>query len=220
MIVVAAGVNGAGKSTIIGRYIKSTGGAYYNPDERTRALVKAGLRQDQANGRSWQEGFEALKHAIDTASAFTFETTLGGQQITSELLRALALEREVTIHYVGLEGVDLYLKRVAARVRRGGHDIPEAKIRQRMTSSRANLLKFIGTQANIRAWDNSEEDPDGRPLPVEVLRMQNRRLLFPDTGEALQSSPGWARALIKKALDVCTLPDALKELSHPPPRTT
>ena len=220
VIVVAAGVNGAGKSKIIGRYIEKSGGAYYNPDQRTRALIKAGLREDDANGRSWQEGFDALKQAIDDTTSFTFETTLGGKSITAELFRALALGRDVTIYYVGLKDVDLHLQRVAARVKRGGHDIAEKKIRERITTSRENLLNFIGTQASIRVWDNSEEDPNGEPLPVEVLRIQNNRLLYPDSAKALRSVPDWAKALVKRAMDVCELPAALKKPGRPMRRNT
>jgi predicted ABC-type ATPase len=83
-IIVAAGVNGAGKSTIIGHYIESAGGDYYNPDERTRALVAAGLSRDDANARSWHEGHDALKRAIDTGTTFIFETTLGGKSVAAE----------------------------------------------------------------------------------------------------------------------------------------
>lgn len=211
MIIVAAGVNGAGKSTIIGKYIESAGGAYYNPDARTRALIEGGLSEEQANARSWQEGYDALRQAIDANASFIFETTLGGRSIAAELFRALALGRDLTIHYVGLADVDLHIRRVAARVRRGGHDIPEQKIRERFTTSRENLLSFIGTNASIRAWDNSEEDTDGRPRPVEVMRIQANRLLYPGTVRALAATPGWAKALVRRALDVCEEPAALKQ---------
>src|SRR5690606_18626324 len=137
------------------------GGDYYNPDERTRAYIKAGLDPDDANSRAWQDGFDALKRAIDANASFTFETTLGGKSIVVELFRALALGRRLTIYYVGLESVDLHIRRVAARVRCGGHDIPAAKIRERFAHSRDNLLGFIGTRASIRAWDNSDEDESG-----------------------------------------------------------
>jgi predicted ABC-type ATPase len=209
-IIVAAGVNGAGKSTIIGQYARQNGAPYFNPDERTHALVAAGLEPAQANARSWQEGFAALRQAIDHNTAFIFETTLGGHSMVAELLRALARGRPVTIYYVGLEGVDLHLRRVAARVKRGGHDIPEDKIRERYRSSRENLMQFIGTRASLRVWDNSREDPAGLPNPVDVLTIEDGRLLYPHTARALMATPAWARPLVQRALEVCKLPAALK----------
>jgi predicted ABC-type ATPase len=216
-IFVAAGVNGAGKSSIIGRYAQQNGAPYFNPDEHTRALVAAGLDPAQANARSWHEGFSALRHAIDHNLAFTFETTLGGHSMVAELLRALARGRPVTIYYVGLQGVDLHLRRVAARVKRGGHDIPEDKIRERYLSSRENLLRFIGTKASLRVWDNSQEDPAGLPNPVDVLSIEDNRLLYPHTVRALKETPAWAQPLVQRALEVCTLPAALKRATAQAP---
>lgn len=213
-IIVAAGVNGAGKSTIIGRYIESIGGDYYDPDERTRALVAAGLSRDDANARSWHEGYDALKRAIDAGSTFIFETTLGGKSVAAELFRALARGRRLTIYYVGLVSVELHLRRVAARVARGGHDIPEAKIRERFTSSRENLLGFIGTQADIRVWDNSDDDDKGLPRPVDVLCIERNRLKYPDTPEALETTPAWAKPLLTRALELCDLPAAFRKTSR------
>ena len=212
-IIVAAGVNGAGKSTIIGQYAKNSGAAYFNPDERTRDYVKAGLDEVTANARSWQEGFDALKRAIDNNTSYTFETTLGGKSIMTELFRALARNRPVTIYFVGLNSVELHLRRVAARVKRGGHDIPREKIQERFVSSRENLLGFIGTQASLRVWDNSEEDPGGRPMPVDVLIIESNQLLYPDTVKALKATPTWAKPLVQRALEVCKVPAALKRAS-------
>lgn len=210
-ITVAAGVNGAGKSTILGRYIERSGGAYYNPDERTRALVASGMDAASANARSWQEGFDALRAAVDAGAHFSFETTLGGHSIIGELFRALALDRPVAVHYVGLSDVELHIRRVAARVARGGHDIPEARIRERFVASRENLLRLIGTKAAIRVWDNSEEDADGLPRPVEVLRIGDNQLLYPVTPTQLAATPGWAKAFVLRSIDVCALPAGLKK---------
>lgn len=200
-IIVAAGTNGAGKSSIVGPLIRSLGGAYYNPDEQARSFMAIGLGTEQANARAWGLGYEGLQRAIDQNLNFAFETTLGGASITMELLRALALERRVLIFYVGLASVDLHIQRVAERVARGGHDIPERKIRERYDNSRTNLLKFIGTRAEIRAWDNSHQSADGSPAPREVFRVQNREMLIPKGGE-LSATVAWAQPLVAKALSI------------------
>lgn len=200
-IVVAAGTNGAGKSTIVGPLIRASGGAYYNPDEQTQGLMGIGLSLEQANAQAWRLGYEALQRSIDQSLNFAFETTLGGTSITMELLRALALDRRVVIFYVGLASVDLHIKRVAERVGRGGHDIPELKIRERYDNSRANLLKFIGTRAEIRAWDNSQQSIDGSPAPCEVFRMKNRKVAIPQNGNPA-ATVSWAQPLVAKALSI------------------
>lgn len=200
-ILLAAGANGAGKSSIVGPLIRAAGAPYFNPDEYTRDLAAIGVPLRQANILAWRKGYEALQQAIDRNHNFAFETTLGGASITTELLRALALGRRVTILYVGLVSPELHIQRVAERVARGGHDIPQGKIRERYDNSRANLLKFIGTRAEIRAWDNSRQTADGKPAPVEVFRVHNRKLLIPK-GQEIGQTIGWAQPLVAKAVEV------------------
>lgn len=200
-IIVAAGTNGAGKSSIVGPLIRAQGGDYYNPDEQTQGLVGIGLSLEQANARAWRLGYETLQRSIDQSLNFTFETTLGGASITMELLRALALGRRVLIFYVGVASVGLHIQRVAERVGRGGHDIPERKIRERYDNSRANLLKFIGTRAEIRVWDNSRQTADGSPAPSEVFRVRNRKVLIPHDGDP-SATVAWAQPLVAKALSI------------------
>jgi predicted ABC-type ATPase len=102
---------------------------------------------------------------------FVFETTLGGRSMTGLLLKAANVGIPVRIVYVGLESADLHLRRVRARVRRGGHDIPEERIRQRYSSSRRNLVQLIPHLAELRVLDNSADaDPTtaARPEPKPI----------------------------------------------------
>jgi predicted ABC-type ATPase len=80
------------------------------------------------------------------------ETTLGGATMTALLDPALRLGQTIYISYVGLEGVDLHIARVRARVALGGHDVPEERIRQRYDSSRANLVRLLPrlTEGDVR----------------------------------------------------------------------
>lgn len=197
-IVVAAGTNGAGKSSIVQPYVERNGFSYFNPDQFTRELVRQGMPDRDANSRAWQHGRDQLRRAVDEAKPFAFETTLGGHSIAFELMRALAFGRAVTIFYVGLASVELHLARVAARVARGGHDVPADTIRKRYDSSRTNLLAFLGTQAWIRVWDNSAESADGKPREArEVFAAQGHRLAMaaPDP----EATPAWARPLLGQA---------------------
>ncbi len=196
-ILVACGTNGAGKSSIVQPYLAATGGAYFNPDDYTRALVKAGLSQQDANGRAWQRGFEQLVTAIDDDYDYAFETTLGGHAIALQLMRALAMKRELILLYVGLDSVDLHLRRVRERVARGGHDIAEEAIRRRYEDSRKNLMWFIGTAATVRVWDNSVHSQDGRPTGArEVFTVRGGRL---KASQKVESVPAWTTALVARA---------------------
>ena len=125
-IHVLAGVNGAGKSSIGGATVRHYGGEYFNPDEVARAIREKdpALTQAAVNSVAWRQGASLLNRAIEERLEFTFETTLGGNTITSLLTKAAAQGIEVHVWYVGLVSPELHIERVQARVSRGGHDIP------------------------------------------------------------------------------------------------
>jgi predicted ABC-type ATPase len=199
-ITVLAGVNGAGKSSIGGAHLREHGGEYFNPDEVARAAIAAspGLSQRDANAFAWQEGRRRLETAIADRSAFTFETTLGGKTITQLLVEAAHRGAVVRIWFAGLESIELHLHRVAARVKKGGHDIPESDIRKRWVGSHANLIRLIPHVTDLRVYDNSvERDPASGALPQLrlVLSIEEKHLTFPPV-ERLGETPQWAKPIV------------------------
>jgi predicted ABC-type ATPase len=201
-IYVLAGTNGAGKSSVGGAAIRERGADYFNPDEATRRIRLANPRisEREANSAAWQEGKRLLEDAIATRSTFAMETTLGGETITGLLLQALAEGIEVRIWYVGLATPELHIARVQARVARGGHDIPENKIRQRFEHSRINLIRLLPELAELRLFDNSTEaDPatGAAPTPLLVLHVVKRKIAamcdFSDV-------PAWAKPIVAAAV--------------------
>jgi predicted ABC-type ATPase len=149
-IWVLAGTNGAGKSSVGGELLRRSGGDYFNPDEFARLLLRKhpSWRPRQANAAAWEAGVRVLDDAIRHRREHFFETTLGGATITRKLESAIEAGFEVRIWYVGLESAELHLARVAARVARGGHDIPEADIRRRFDNSRRNLIRVSFGEQN------------------------------------------------------------------------
>ena len=201
-IYVLAGVNGAGKSSIGGASFRAFGADYYNPDEAARALIAAnlGLAQTDANGAAWQRGRRLLERAIADRLHFAFETTLGANTIPDLLAGAASRGIEVHVWYVGLSSAELHIERVRARVRKGGHDIPEADIRRRFNHSRLNLIRLLPSLSALRVYDNSAEADPAKgqaPVPMLVLRMDHGKI----TGPAdLRRTPGWAKPIVAAAL--------------------
>lgn len=197
-----AGVNGAGKSSLGGAAIRESGGAYYNPDEAARSLMLANPRlgQTEANGKAWLIGKSLLEKAIANRLDFAFESTLGANTIPA-LLRAAAQQGfEIHVWYAGLASPELHLARVSARVRQGGHDIPEADIRRRYEHSRLNLINLLPHLAALRVYDNSTEaDPaaGNAPAPVLVLHLERGNIV---NVTGLRNAPDWARPIVAAAL--------------------
>ena len=201
-IYVLAGVNGAGKSSIGGAAIRASGADYYNPDEAARELMatQPGLTLAEANAAAWQTGRTLLERAIQERLDFAFETTLGGNTIPRLLGEAARRGIEIFVWYVGLESPRLHIDRVAARVSRGGHPIPEETIRRRYELSRLNLIQVLPSLAGLRVYDNSDDaEPEtGRtPTPRLVLHLEAGRILGP---EDLSATPDWAKPIVVAAL--------------------
>jgi len=202
-IYVLAGTNGAGKSSIAGAMFRHKGADYFNPDEAAQRILAANpaLAREQANGAAWNEGRRLLERAIDERRSFAFETTLGGRTIAALLERAFAAGIEVRVWYVGLSSPELHIARVRSRVAKGGHDIPEAKIRERFVSSRWNLIRLLPNLTETVVYDNSEEaDPraGSAPKPRLILHVLKGKVLA--TCDPKQS-PDWAKPILMAALN-------------------
>lgn len=198
MITVIAGVNGAGKSSVIGSRFRSDGGDYFNPDEVTRSLManNPSLTLEEANGVAWKMGFDLLQDAINKDQDYTFETTLGGNSICSLLLKAAKAGINIRIIFVGLDSPEKHIQRVAARVAKGGHDIPEKKIRERWYGAIANLMSLIPVCSAVAVFDNSTELVDGRPSPVRLFVMEGDDFVIPPRPDI----PEWAKPLAVVAI--------------------
>ena len=202
-IYVLAGVNGAGKSSIGGAAIRGLGGEYFNPDEAARQVVQANpqLPQEEANGLAWQQGRRLLERAIAEHLDFAFETTLGGNTIPRLLSAAARQGIEVHVWYAGLASPEQHVERVRARVRRGGHDIPEADIRRRYRHSRLNLVALLPALTSLRLYDNSAEaDPATGVAPTPVLVLELRRGAIVRSTD-LARVPEWAKPIVAAAFN-------------------
>ena len=199
-----AGVNGAGKSSIGGHLLTRAGLTWFNSDALARDLVAStGCAQAAANAAAWTEGMRRLDAAVAQRQSFAFETTLGGRSVPARLLAA-SRTHDVLVWFCGLDTPERHVERVHARVVAGGHDIPEAKIRERWHSAIANLIALLPDMAEVRVFDNSASVAPGKtvPDPVPVAVFQRSRLRWPvaDDGAQLARTPDWAKPLLEAGL--------------------
>ncbi len=209
-IFVLGGCNGAGKSSVGGAALRQSGSDYYNPDEAARRIASAHprpsapLKQEEVNAAAWSEGRRLLERAIHERLNFAFETTLGGNTITTLLERAAAGGITVKIWFVGLVSVEQHLARVRHRVAKGGLDIPVAQVRERYQRGRENLIRLLPRLAALRVFDNSaESDPDRGVAPVPRLLLDCRRghIVAPSALRTLMTgTPEWAKPIVTAAL--------------------
>lgn len=89
---------------------------------------------------------------------FAFESTLSGLAYASRIKEWKTSGYRVEIYFVGLSSVELALRRIAARVKQGGHDVPRQDVLRRFDRSLKNFENVYRPLAHRwLVYDNSEE---------------------------------------------------------------
>lgn len=155
-IVIIAGPNGAGKTTISRPVLADTLGITEFVNADTLAAGLSGFNPEQASFAAGRIMLARLHELADARTSFAFETTLASRTLAPWLARLTTSGHELHIIYLWLRTADLAVRRVKARVRKGGHDVPESIIRRRYTRSAANLFRlYIPLADTWRIYDNS-----------------------------------------------------------------
>ncbi|MFN5027950.1 MAG: zeta toxin family protein, partial [Burkholderiales bacterium] len=139
-LVILAGPNGAGKTTVSKYLLPDAYGIteFVNADR-----IASGLSAFAPEAVAFEAGRIMLKRIdalLTQKASFAFETTLASKAFTKLIARAQADGYRVGLIYVALPTVQLAKRRVAARVREGGHSIPDEVIERRFFRSLANLI--------------------------------------------------------------------------------
>ncbi len=161
-VVVIGGPNGAGKTTISRALLADTLGITEFVNADTIAAGLSGFEPERAAMAAGRVMLGRLRDLAAARASFAFESTLSSRTFAPWLSRLADDGYEVSLVYIWLRPAGLAVRRVRARVRRGGHHIPEADIRLRFGRSAANLFRLYIPLAERsggvwRIFDNSGE---------------------------------------------------------------
>src|SRR5205809_137859 len=154
VLVVLAGPNGAGKSTFFAQHLHGLGLLFVNADHIARLLRDAepGLPRLQLERRAFDEAERLRADLIDLRFGFCTETVFSdpaGAKLDF-MERARSAGFVVLLLFIGLAGPALSVARVATRVARGGHDVPDHKLFARYPRTLSNLRAAVGSVARAR----------------------------------------------------------------------
>lgn len=180
---IIAGPNGSGKSSL---YTDTEIEAFdqsiwiINPDlltERIRKVERLGLEKANLEAVIRIEAWlEASIRAHQTIGA---ETVLSTDKYRRLVLEAKSKQFEFRLIYVVLASPDLNVERVRLRVKKGGHDVPEAKIRERWFKSVRQLPWFLEKSDQAWIFDNSGA------APLQIGLKQNRKITIDPAAPAV-----------------------------------
>jgi predicted ABC-type ATPase len=159
-LYLIGGPNGAGKTTVALTLLPNFLACYeyVNAD-----AIAAGLSPFKPESVALQAGrlmLERLRSLSGAGVDFAFETTLASRTFVAFLMACREQGYTINLLYIWLESAELAVQRVAARVRGGGHSIPEATIRRRYELGRRNFVQLYMPLADLwKVYDNSGNSP-------------------------------------------------------------
>ncbi len=123
-------------------------------------IIAAKLNPEFPESVAFQAGRIMLKRVdvlLAEKSSFALETTLATKSYVGLTKKAQSLGYEVVLMYLWLESYDMALKRVAKRVREGGHFILDEDVKRRYKGGIKNLVDlFIPVVNHWSVHDNSD----------------------------------------------------------------
>jgi len=141
--MMIAGPNGAGKTTIASALTSQQKDIYeefINADQIAQGLSP--LHPESVSIEAGILMIERFHVCVREGKSFVFETTGAGLSYATHLKNAQKNGYELNLMFVWISSPDQAVKRVAQRVKQGGHHIPEDIIRRRYYRGLKNLVSL------------------------------------------------------------------------------
>lgn len=193
LLILLVGSNGAGKTTFYQLYLKHLQLPFINADQLAAERWPDGPVDAEQSYEAARMA-SALRHEhIEQRKSFVSETVFSHPSKLELLRKAKAAGFRTRVIYVHLNNADLAVTRVQQRVQRGGHPVPEKKIKARFLRLKRHL-RIAGTIADaVYLYDNSGSGKAGENHlylgKVKRGQVVERARQWPDSVEQLFSAP-------------------------------
>ena len=181
-LYIISGCNGAGKTTASYTVLPDVLNCkeFVNADEIAR-----GLSPFNPDGMAIEAGrlmLQRIEELLANEETFAIETTLATKSHVNLVRRAKAKGYTVRLIFFWLSSMELAVQRVAERVAKGGHNIPEPIIRRRYVAGINNLFHLYANEVDYwEIWDNTNnprkqvahKDDEGATIIIEELLFNN-----------------------------------------------
>ena len=156
-LYIISGCNGAGKTTASYTVLPEVLHCkeFVNADEIARGLSP--FNPESVAIEAGRLMLQRIEYLLVKDESFSIETTLATKSYINLVRRAQVKGYTVRLLFFWLNSPELALQRIAERVAKGGHNIPEPIVRRRYVAGICNLFRlFMSEVDSWEIYDNSE----------------------------------------------------------------
>ena len=166
-IVIIAGANGVGKTTFARAFLREYDYEFLNADEIAKSLSAENPAQKKISaGRLF---FQKFHETVENDKSLLIESTLAGRY-PEKFLKGLKDENyQITIVFLFADSPEILIERIAERVKKGGHFVPDEDVRRRFVRGKRNFWEiyknlsdqwflYYNTEDNFQLIATGEKD--------------------------------------------------------------
>lgn len=182
-VIIFAGPNASGKSTIASKMLPKIDLPFLNPDMVAKLLFNHIENEEEKYRKHAMPYTEELRNRlVELGASFAFETFFSDPhklELASELKNQ---GYRISVVWMGTENPSINAERALKRQAEGGHFVPNDKIHARYYKAMDNLSKLVELSDTSIVVDNSKE-------PFVVVEKSNGRYKVLDE----KSCPEWVK---------------------------
>ena len=191
MLIVIAGPNGSGKTSITTKilhheWVKEC--IYINPDNIAKEKF-GDWNNPQAIIDAANLSKEIRQNCVENFQSLIFETVLSASDKIDFILDAKKRGYFIRIFFVGTDTPSINASRIAQRVMEGGHDVPITKIISRYSKSIANCAVCAKIADRLYVYDNSIDFEE----PILLFKITDG-----NTAKVYNKINKWAKLIVEK----------------------
>lgn len=192
VLIVIAGPNGSGKTTITSRVLQHDwleDSLYINPDNVAQHMF-GDWNNQEAVLKAAQYCQEQREECLKSKHSMIFETVMSTDEKINFIQKAKEAGFFIRLFFVGTASPTINASRIAARVMKGGHDVPISKIISRYAKSIINCGIASQYADRTYVYDNSTDGVEAQLL----FRMTDGKVFK----EYVTEIPEWAQGIANK----------------------